>query len=111
MSTKSKEKVVAALRKLFRSSDKIAEQEGASGSTGSPSRRLLSRHRPDAVTPASSMPENSGTSRADHHHGGCFFKSKKSSSSGNSAQVRGDPKLKRDSTSKESVVGGVSVGG
>ncbi|KAF7384007.1 hypothetical protein HZH68_014764 [Vespula germanica] len=82
MSTRSKEKVVAAFRKLFRSSEKLAEQEGASdSSTNSPSRRLLGRHhhRPDAVTPSdSSMSENPGTSHTAH--GSCFFKTKKSSS-------------------------------
>lgn len=87
MSTRSKEKVVAAFRKLFRSSEKLAEQEGASdSSTNSPSRRLLGRHhhRPDAVTPSdSSMPENPGTSHTAH--GSCFFKTKKSSST--SSQV------------------------
>ncbi|EZA53559.1 Ubiquitin-conjugating enzyme E2Q-like protein [Ooceraea biroi] len=77
MSTKSKEKVVAAIRKLFRSSDKIAEQEGASGSTGSPSRRLLNRHhRPDAITPADGpLPENPDGTHVDRP---CFFKAKKS---------------------------------
>ncbi|XP_076181315.1 ubiquitin-conjugating enzyme E2Q-like protein 1 isoform X2 [Ptiloglossa arizonensis] len=77
MSTRSKEKVVAAFRKIFRSSEKISEQEAASSSTSSPSRRLLSRHhRPDAVTPADDvLPENSGASNSNH--GSCFFKSKK----------------------------------
>ncbi|XP_014469347.1 PREDICTED: ubiquitin-conjugating enzyme E2Q-like protein CG4502 [Dinoponera quadriceps] len=95
MTTRSKEKVVAAFRKLFRSSDKITEQEGASGSTGSPSRRLLSRHhRPDAVTPAaSSMPENSGSSRADH--GSCFFKSKKSSGTSGQTMSMAEKGLRR----------------
>ncbi|KAK1138119.1 hypothetical protein K0M31_002603 [Melipona bicolor] len=81
MSTRSKEKVVAAFRKFFRSSEKIAEQDGAGSSTSSPSRRLLSRHhRPDAVTPtdASSLSDNPGASNSNH--GNCFFKSKKSAS-------------------------------
>lgn len=83
MSTRSKEKVVAAFRKFFRSSEKISEQEGASSSTSSPSRRLLSRHRPDAVTPSDGgLPENSAASNSNH--GSCFFKSKKST--GNPAQ-------------------------
>ncbi|XP_012226889.1 ubiquitin-conjugating enzyme E2Q-like protein 1 isoform X3 [Linepithema humile] len=77
MSTKPKEKVMAAIRKLFRSSDKIADQEGASGSTNSPSRRLLNRHhRPDVVTPADGpLPENADPTHADRN---CFFKMKKS---------------------------------
>lgn len=85
MSTRSKEKVVAAFRKFFRSSEKISEPEAASSSTSSPSRRLLSRHhRPDAVTPSDgALPENSGAGNSGH--GTCFFKSKKSS--GTSAQV------------------------
>lgn len=81
MSTRSKEKVVAAFRKFFRSSEKISEQDGAGSSTSSPSRRLLSRHhRPDAVTPtdASSLSDNPGASNSNH--GNCFFKSKKSAS-------------------------------
>lgn len=79
MTTRSKEKVVAAFRKLFRTSEKINEQEGAGGSsTNSPSRRLLSRHhRPDAVTPAEgNLSENPGGSHTSH--ASCFFKSKKS---------------------------------
>ncbi|XP_076390348.1 ubiquitin-conjugating enzyme E2Q-like protein 1 isoform X3 [Megachile rotundata] len=81
MSTRSKEKVVAAFRKFFRSSEKISEQDGASSSTSSPSRKLLSRHhRPDAVTPADGvLSDNPGAS--DSSHGNCFFKSKKSSGS------------------------------
>jgi hypothetical protein len=77
MSTKPKEKVMAAIRKLFRSSDKIADQEGASGSTNSPSRRLLNRHhRPDIVTPVDGpIPENTDPTHADRN---CFFKMKKS---------------------------------
>ncbi|XP_053998909.1 ubiquitin-conjugating enzyme E2Q-like protein CG4502 isoform X2 [Hylaeus anthracinus] len=84
MSTRSKEKVVAAFRKIFRPSEKISEQEAASSSTSSPSRRLLSRHhRPDAVTPSDgALPENSGASNSNH--GSCFFKSKKTT--GNSTQ-------------------------
>ncbi|XP_043467785.1 ubiquitin-conjugating enzyme E2Q-like protein CG4502 [Leptopilina heterotoma] len=79
MSTRSKEKVVAAFRKLFRTSEKINDQEGAGGSsTNSPSRRLLSRHhRPDVVTPAEgTLSENPGASHTSHAN--CFFKSKKS---------------------------------
>ena len=86
MSTRSKEKVVAAFRKLFRSSEKINEQEPADGSsTSSPSRRLLGRnHRPDAVTPAEApAPEKPGTSQINHANS--FFKAKKSS--GNCSQV------------------------
>ena len=79
--------MVAAFRKLFRSSEKINEQEGAGGSsTNSPSRRLLSRHhRPDAVTPSDGiLPETPGTSHMSH--ASCFFKSKKSA--GHCSQVR-----------------------
>ena len=84
MTTRPKEKVVAAFRKLFRPTEKIGEQEGAGGSsTSSPSRRLLGRHhRPDAVTPADvALPENPGASHAVSN----FFKTKKST--GNSSQV------------------------
>ncbi|CAL1688026.1 unnamed protein product [Lasius platythorax] len=89
MSTKSKEKVVAAIRKLFRSSDKIAEPEGASGSTNSPSRRLLSRHhRPDVVTPADvPIPENPDSTHVDRN---CFFKMKKSAKDNNECKVASD---------------------
>ncbi|CAG5097149.1 Similar to CG4502: Ubiquitin-conjugating enzyme E2Q-like protein CG4502 (Drosophila melanogaster) [Cotesia congregata] len=77
MTTRSKEKVVAAFRKIFRSSEKITShhnQEDASSSTNSP-RRLLGRHRPDAVTPAEShLKEDPGTST----HRLCTCKSKKS---------------------------------
>lgn len=84
MSTRSKEKVVAAFRKFFRSSEKISEQDGASSSTSSPSRRLLSRHRPDAVTPTDgALSDNPGVSNSNH--GSCFFKSKKTTN--NSTQV------------------------
>ncbi|XP_046675583.1 ubiquitin-conjugating enzyme E2Q-like protein 1 [Homalodisca vitripennis] len=58
MTSRSKEKMAAAFRKLFRSSDKLVEGEGGSGqakSGGSPARRLLSRHR-DIVTPAEAGP-------------------------------------------------------
>lgn len=80
MSTRSKEKVVAAFRKLFRSSEKISEPDGAGGSTSSPSRRLLSRHhRPDAVTPSEGA-DNLGAGNSNHG----FFKTKKSA--GSSAQ-------------------------
>ncbi|XP_024943334.1 ubiquitin-conjugating enzyme E2Q-like protein 1 isoform X2 [Cephus cinctus] len=87
MTTRSKEKVVAAFRKLFRSSEKITDQDGAGTSTSSPSRRLLSRHhRPDAVTPSeSTLQENPGTS----HTGNCFFKTKKSTE--NCSQSMGMP--------------------
>lgn len=85
MSTRSKEKVVAAFRKFFRPSEKISEQDGASSSTSSPSRRLLSRHhRPDAVTPTdATLSDNPGASNSNHAT--CFFKSKKSTA--NSTQV------------------------
>ncbi|XP_043579801.1 ubiquitin-conjugating enzyme E2Q-like protein CG4502 isoform X3 [Bombus pyrosoma] len=78
MSTRSKEKVVAVFRKFFRPSEKISEQDGASSSTSSPSRRLLSRHhRPDAVTPTdATLSDNAGASNSNH--ASCFFKSKKS---------------------------------
>ena len=78
--------VVAAFRKLFRSSEKINEQEPADGSsTSSPSRRFLGRHhRPDAVTPAEvPVQEKPGTSQINNAN--CFFKAKKSS--GSSSQV------------------------
>lgn len=67
---------MAAIRKLFRSSDKITEPEGASSSTNSPSRRLLNRHhRPDAVTPMDGpILENPDSTHADRS---CFFKAKK----------------------------------
>ncbi|XP_078041476.1 uncharacterized protein LOC144472352 [Augochlora pura] len=93
MSTRSKEKVVAAFRKFFRSSEKISDQEAASSSTSSPSRRLLSRHhRPDAVTPSDgALPENS--TAGNSNHGTCFFKSKKSS--GTPAQGTADVPDKR----------------
>ncbi|XP_018046709.1 PREDICTED: transmembrane protein 231-like [Atta colombica] len=86
MSTKSKEKVVAAIRKLFRSSDKIAEPEGASSSTNSPSRRLLNRHyRPDAVTPMDGpILENTDSTHADRS---CFFKAKKSAKDNNECKA------------------------
>ncbi|KAL0101827.1 hypothetical protein PUN28_019161 [Cardiocondyla obscurior] len=82
MSTKSKEKVVAAIRKLFRSSDKIAEPEVASSSTNSPSRRLLNRHhRPDVVTPMDGpILENPDSAHIDRT---CSFKSKKSTKDNN----------------------------
>lgn len=78
MSTRSKEKVVAVFRKFFKSSEKISEQDGAGSSSNSPSRRLLSCHRPDVVTPSEgSISDNPSTSHANS--GSCFFKSKKSS--------------------------------
>ncbi|XP_011640817.1 ubiquitin-conjugating enzyme E2Q-like protein 1 isoform X2 [Pogonomyrmex barbatus] len=82
MSTRSKEKMMAAIRKLLRSSDKIAESEGASGSTNSPSRRLLNRHhRPDAITPMDGpIPENPDSTHPDRS---CFFKASKKSTKDN----------------------------
>lgn len=65
MSSRSKEKVAAAFRKLFRSSDKVVEGETGSGgqkSSGSPARRLLSRHR-DIVTPSEADAPPQGASR------------------------------------------------
>ncbi|XP_031778502.1 ubiquitin-conjugating enzyme E2Q-like protein CG4502 [Nasonia vitripennis] len=87
MSTRSKEKVVAAFRKLFRSSEKISEQEPADpSSTSSPSRRLLARHhRPDAVTPAE-PPALDKPSTSQINHASCFFKAKSTSPNGNSSQ-------------------------
>lgn len=84
MSTRSKEKVVAVLKKIFRPSEKINEQEDdSSSSTSSPSRRILTRHhhRPDAVTPIHpTLSDNPGTS----HTGMSFFMSQKSN--GNCSQ-------------------------
>ncbi|CAG9098555.1 unnamed protein product [Plutella xylostella] len=61
MSSRSKEKVAAAFRKLFRSPEKL-DKDGA-GPSGSPARRgLLRRHR-DGVSPAeaaASMPPSPG---------------------------------------------------
>lgn len=55
MTSRSKEKVAAAFRKLFRSSEKISDGEGSSKSGaapgGSPGRRLLRGYR-DVVSPA-----------------------------------------------------------
>lgn len=55
MTSRSKEKVAAAFRKLFRSSEKIGDGEGSSKSGavagGSPGRRLLRGYR-DSVSPA-----------------------------------------------------------
>lgn len=92
MSTRSKEKVVAAFRKLFRSSEKISEQEPADpSSTSSPSRRLLARHhRPDAVTPAE-PPALDKPSTSQINHASCFFKAKSTSSNGNCSQVSPGP--------------------
>ncbi|XP_034945313.1 ubiquitin-conjugating enzyme E2Q-like protein CG4502 [Chelonus insularis] len=73
MTTRSKEKVVAALKKLFRTSEKISNQEDASSSTNSPSRRILSRHRSDAVTPSENAIDNPGSS----HTKLCSCKKKK----------------------------------
>ncbi|XP_054285017.1 ubiquitin-conjugating enzyme E2Q-like protein 1 [Macrosteles quadrilineatus] len=60
MSSRSKEKMAAAFRKLFRSTEKMADGEGGGSSGqaktgGSPARRLLNRHR-DIVTPAEPGP-------------------------------------------------------
>ncbi|KAJ9598515.1 hypothetical protein L9F63_010805 [Diploptera punctata] len=93
MSSRSKEKMAAAFRKLFRSSQKIGDPEGAvggqgcSGGSGSPSRRLLSRHgyHRDAVIPAEGSLElpapSSRKSVAD------LFKSKKSSGASSSSSA------------------------
>jgi len=93
MSSRSKEKMAAAFRKLFRSSQKIRDPEGAVGgqacssNSGSPARRLLSRHgyHRDAVTPAERSPGLAGPSSSS---GSCkyvadLFRSKKTGS-GNS---------------------------
>lgn len=97
MSSRSKEKMAAAFRKLFRSSQKIGDPEGAvggqgcSGGSGSPARRLLSRHgyHRDAVIPAEGNLElpapSSRKSVAD------LFKSKKSS--GASSSSSGDKQM------------------
>lgn len=87
MSSRSKEKMAAAFRKLFRSSQKIRDPEGAVGgqgcssNSGSPARRLLSRHgyHRDAVTPAERSPGLDGSSSGS---GSCkyvtdLFRSKK----------------------------------
>lgn len=77
MTSRSKEKVAAAFRKLFRSSEKIGDGEGSSkntaknAATGSPSRRFLRGFR-DVVSPAQgpvSLPStptstNSGTTNS-----------------------------------------------
>lgn len=67
MTSRSKEKVAAAFRKLFRSSEKIGEGEGPSkngaAATGSPSRRFLRGYR-DVVSPAAgpgSLPTSPAT--------------------------------------------------
>lgn len=53
MTSRSKEKMTAAFRKLFRSPEKLGEAEGA-GPSGSPSRRGILRHgrHRDGVSPA-----------------------------------------------------------
>ncbi|XP_014206968.1 ubiquitin-conjugating enzyme E2Q-like protein CG4502 [Copidosoma floridanum] len=68
-------------KKLFRSSEKISEQETANGlSTNSPSRRFLGRHhRSDVVTPEVPVPEKPSTSPTNNANS--FFKAKKSSGS------------------------------
>ena len=93
MSSRSKEKMAAAFRKLFRSSQKIGDPEGAvggqgcSGGSGSPARRLLTRHgyHRDAVIPAEGnleLPAPSGRkSVAD------LFKSKKNSGASSSGSA------------------------
>lgn len=73
MASRSKEKVAAAFRKLFRSSDKIGEASGGAAKNGpvagggSPGRRLLRGYR-DAVSPAGgslpSSPANSASTSA-----------------------------------------------
>ncbi|CAH4006285.1 unnamed protein product [Pieris brassicae] len=50
MTSRSKEKVAAAFRKLFRSSEK--RDNDAAGPSGSPARRGLFRRHRDGVTPA-----------------------------------------------------------
>ena len=84
MTSRSKEKMAAAFRKLFRSSEKIAESDSGAGaassqgkgSGGSPARRLLGRHglHRDVVTPsdAESPENNPGASR----NSGTVFKKK-----------------------------------
>lgn len=70
MTSKSKEKMAAAFRKLFRSSEKVSEEDGGSGGdkhNGSPARRLLPRHR-DTVSPAEPSPPQV--------HSSSFFKKK-----------------------------------
>lgn len=82
--------MTAAFRKLFRSSQKIGDPEGAVGgqgcssNSGSPARRLLSRHgyHRDAVTPAERSPGLDGSSSSS---GSCkyvtdLFRSKKTGS-------------------------------
>lgn len=65
MTSRSKEKVAAAFRKLFRTSEKIGDGEGPSksGPGGSPGRRLLRGYR-DVVSPAGgpgSLPSSPAT--------------------------------------------------
>lgn len=84
MTSRSKETMAAAFRKLFRSSDKINDSDGNGAGrksnqekgSGSPARRLLGRHgyHRDMVTPADSMESTSGPT-------GGLFKKKGSSSS------------------------------
>lgn len=89
MTSRSKEKMAAAFRKLFRSSEKIAESDSGAGATssqgkgsGSPARRLLGRHglHRDVVTPsdADSAENNPGASR----NSGTVFKKKPSPAPG-----------------------------
>ncbi|XP_066597365.1 ubiquitin-conjugating enzyme E2Q-like protein 1 isoform X2 [Prorops nasuta] len=76
MTSKPKDKVVAAIKKFFRASEKISDKDGASSSSGSPPRRILTlHHRPDVITPAEDSLESPGTSQTGHSN--FFFKSKK----------------------------------
>lgn len=73
MTSRSKEKMAAAFRKLFRSSEKIAESDSGAGAassqgkgSGSPARRLLGRHglHRDVVTPSDAeSADHAGASR------------------------------------------------
>lgn len=90
MTSRSKEKMAAAFRKLFRSSEKIAESDSGAGGassqgkgSGSPARRLLGRHglHRDVVTPsdAESVENNPGASRNSN---GSVFKKKPNPTAG-----------------------------
>ncbi|XP_066597361.1 ubiquitin-conjugating enzyme E2Q-like protein 1 isoform X1 [Prorops nasuta] len=81
MTSKPKDKVVAAIKKFFRASEKISDKDGASSSSGSPPRRILTlHHRPDVITPAEDSLESPGTSQTGHSN--FFFKSKKHGNTG-----------------------------
>lgn len=85
MTSRSKEKMAAAFRKLFRTSGKIRSPERAAGNSSkseSPARRLLRHgiHR-DQVQPVD-VPTDSPN--ANRKSGGLFFKSKKIGSSSSS---------------------------